>query len=74
VRAPALVACGAEDRLTPPKYVRALAEGLANARFELIPAAGHMLPMEAPAAVAELVLGFLRGQEAWPATPPGPGR
>lgn len=59
VRAPALVVCGAEDRLTPPKYVRALAEGLASARFEVIPGAGHMLPMEAPAAVAEAVLRFL---------------
>ena len=61
IRAPALVACGADDRLTPPKYVRALAEGLANARFEVVPGAGHMLPMEAPAAVAEMVQGFLGG-------------
>jgi len=59
IRAPALVACGADDRLTPPKYVRALAEGLANARMEVIPGAGHMLPMEAPVAVAEAVLRFL---------------
>lgn len=59
VRCPALVLCGSEDRLTPSKYVRALAEGLPNARFQLLPGAGHMLPMEAPEAVAKALLPFL---------------
>ncbi len=59
VRAPALVLCGAEDRLTPPKYVAALQEGLPKARLELIPAAGHMLPLECPERVAHAILAFL---------------
>ncbi|MCL6431859.1 MAG: alpha/beta hydrolase, partial [Anaerolineae bacterium] len=59
VRAPALVLCGAEDRLTPPRYVTALKEGLSKARLELIPAAGHMLPLECPEAVAHAISAFL---------------
>jgi pimeloyl-ACP methyl ester carboxylesterase len=63
VRAPALVLCGAEDRLTPPKYVAALQEGLPRARLELIPGAGHMLPLECPEDVARAVTAFLDGSE-----------
>ncbi|HOG45713.1 MAG TPA: alpha/beta fold hydrolase [Anaerolineae bacterium] len=59
VHSPALVLCGADDRLTPPKYVRALAEGLPNAHLEIIAGAGHMLPMEAPGAVAAAISAFL---------------
>ncbi len=59
VRAPALVISGTEDRLTPPKYVRALAEGLPNAHLELVPGAGHMLPLEAPGPVAAALRPFL---------------
>ncbi len=59
VRCPTLVLCGSEDRLTPPRYVRALQEGLPAARFELIPQAGHMLPLECPELVAEAIARFL---------------
>lgn len=59
VHCPALVLCGSEDRLTPPRYVRALQEGLPAARFELIPQAGHMLPLECPELVAEAIARFL---------------
>jgi pimeloyl-ACP methyl ester carboxylesterase len=45
---PVLVICGSEDRLTPPKYSRYLAEHLADAVFEEIPQAGHMLMLEQP--------------------------
>jgi len=59
IRCPALVLCGSEDRLTPPEHVRALQAGLMAARFELVPGAGHMLPLERPGAVAEAILRFL---------------
>jgi 3-oxoadipate enol-lactonase / 4-carboxymuconolactone decarboxylase len=52
ISVPALVLCGAEDRLTPPRLSQALAGGLPAARLELVPGAGHMLPLETPAAVA----------------------
>jgi pimeloyl-ACP methyl ester carboxylesterase len=52
VRVPALVLCGSEDRMTPPRLSRSLAEGLPAARLEIVPGAGHMLPLEDPGAVA----------------------
>ena len=59
IRVPALVVCGSEDRLTPPKYSEFLRDRIGGARLEMIPGAGHMVMREAPAAVARLVDGFL---------------
>lgn len=59
IRAPALVLCGSEDRLTPPKYSELLRDRIAGARLELVPGAGHMVMLEAPAAVARAVEAFL---------------
>ncbi|HZY04055.1 MAG TPA: alpha/beta fold hydrolase [Anaeromyxobacteraceae bacterium] len=59
IRAPTLVVCGTEDRLTPPKYSEFLRDRIAGARLETIPGAGHMVMLEAPAAVARLLGGFL---------------
>lgn len=55
VRAPTLVVCGAEDRLTPPKYSEFLRDRIPGARLELVPGAGHMVMREAP----ELVVGAI---------------
>jgi 3-oxoadipate enol-lactonase len=68
IRMPALVVCGAEDRLTPPKYAELLRERIPGARLELVPGAGHMVQLEAPARVAGL-FGELLGSLG----PPGPG-
>ena len=59
LRMPALVVCGDEDRLTPPKYSAFLAGAIASARLVRVPAAGHAVMLEAPAVVAHAVEGFL---------------
>ncbi len=59
VRCPALVLYGSEDRLTLPRYVRALQEGLPRASLEEVPGAGHMLPLERPEAVGEAISRYL---------------
>lgn len=59
VSCPTLVVCGEEDRMTPPKYGRYLAEGIANAELRLLPTAGHMVMLEKPEAVAGEVRAFL---------------
>lgn len=59
IRCPALVLCGDEDRLTPPKYARYLAERLGGARLVVVPGAGHMLPLERPAACADALAAWL---------------
>ena len=48
---PVLVACGAEDILTPPAHHREIAALIPGAELVLIPDAGHMTPLEQPDAV-----------------------
>ncbi len=56
-----LVVGGAADHLTPPRYAEYLASTIPGARFELVPDAGHMLPVEQPAAFAALLRSFYAG-------------
>ena len=55
ISAPTLVIGGTADKLTPPKYTRYLAEHIPNAQLRLIEDAGHMLAVEAPEQVADVV-------------------
>ncbi len=54
-----LVLCGAEDTATPPDLVRGLANGLPNARFELIDGAGHTPCVEQPDDLAAHIKTYL---------------
>jgi len=58
LRCPVLVVAGAKDRMTPAKRGRPLAEAIAGARFVELPEIGHMLPEEAPEALAEALCGL----------------
>ena len=49
IRVPALVICGAEDKMTPPDFSRQLAAGISGATLEIIEGAGHMVMLERPA-------------------------
>jgi alkanesulfonate monooxygenase SsuD/methylene tetrahydromethanopterin reductase-like flavin-dependent oxidoreductase (luciferase family)/pimeloyl-ACP methyl ester carboxylesterase len=55
VAAPTLVVAGALDGLVPLAHARAYTERIAGARLEIVPDIGHMLPLEAPDTLAELV-------------------
>jgi YbgC/YbaW family acyl-CoA thioester hydrolase len=57
---PTLVLVGEEDALTPPDQVRALARAIPGARFVAVPGAGHLPPVEQPAATTGALLEFLR--------------
>ena len=59
IRGPALVICGTEDRLTPPKYSQYLRDHIAGARLLMVPGAGHMVMLEAPGRVAQELESFL---------------
>jgi pimeloyl-ACP methyl ester carboxylesterase len=59
ISCPALVMVGAEDAISPPQEMRQIARALPAARFVEIPHAGHMSPMENPAAVTEAMRDFL---------------
>jgi 3-oxoadipate enol-lactonase len=61
VRVPTLIVAGEADRATPPAEAEKLHTLIAGSRLELIPGAGHAVPIEEPAAVSELVNQFLVG-------------
>jgi pimeloyl-ACP methyl ester carboxylesterase len=56
---PTLVVCGQHDAVSPPAEMQAMAAAMRDARFVEIPDAGHMSPMENPAAVNAAVRDFL---------------
>lgn len=56
---PALVISGEDDKMTPPRYAQFLADKLPHAELRLIPETGHMLMLEKPRQVAQLLREFL---------------
>ncbi|MBE2220176.1 MAG: alpha/beta hydrolase [Anaerolineae bacterium] len=56
---PTLVVAAAEDKLTPPKNGRFLADTIPQAQFTLLDGAGHMMMVEKPGETAEAVKQFL---------------
>ncbi len=60
VRCPASVVVGSDDRLTPPKYATLLRERLPGHGMRVVPSAGHMVALEAPAEVAGAAEELLR--------------
>ena len=60
IRMRSLVLVGDRDRMTPEKYGQALAEAIGGV-LEVIPGAGHMLPLEAPRALGRSIGAFLAG-------------
>ncbi len=59
LRIPALILCGADDRLTPVKYARYLHERIAGSTLEVIEGAGHMAMLERPQAANAAIRAFL---------------
>ncbi len=59
ITCPTLVLCGAEDKMTPPRYAEYLASQIPNARLVIVPNAGHMVMLEQPEAVAQALQEFL---------------
>lgn len=55
VEVPTTVMVGSHDTLTPPSLGRAIARALPAARLDVLDGLGHMLPLEAPDAVAAAI-------------------
>jgi pimeloyl-ACP methyl ester carboxylesterase len=70
VTIPALVVWGESDGVVDPDYGRAYAQSLPNARFKLIPGAGHLPQVEQPERLLKLVWEFA---DSITATPPVAG-
>jgi pimeloyl-ACP methyl ester carboxylesterase len=56
---PTKVIVGADDALTPPTEMQALAAAIPNAQFQIIPQAGHMSPLEQPTVANAAIEAFL---------------
>ncbi|MER0484420.1 alpha/beta hydrolase [Streptomyces sp. Edi2] len=62
IEAPVLVLAGERDQVEPPDVLRScLLPSVPQARFEIVQASGHLLPLEAPAAVAAALEDFTAG-------------
>jgi pimeloyl-ACP methyl ester carboxylesterase len=60
-RTPSMVLVGSRDLLTPVPAARRIARLLPDARFEVVPGAGHQLMQERPQQVAALLDDFVAG-------------
>jgi pimeloyl-ACP methyl ester carboxylesterase len=49
VKAPALIVCGSEDRMTPARYSEAMHRRIKKSMLHIIEGAGHMVMLERPA-------------------------
>jgi pimeloyl-ACP methyl ester carboxylesterase len=59
IRCPTLVVVGSEDTVSAPAEMRGIADAIPGARFVEIPSAGHLSPLEKPAAVNAAIAEFL---------------
>jgi 3-oxoadipate enol-lactonase/4-carboxymuconolactone decarboxylase len=80
VGVPTLVLVGSDDQVTGPAEARTLVAGIPDARLAVVPGASHLVPVEQPAAVTDLLVRHFStawqpafdsatGQTAIPATP-----
>ncbi|MBI3954383.1 MAG: alpha/beta fold hydrolase [Chloroflexi bacterium] len=59
IRCPALIICGAEDRMTPPGGSVIMSRAIPGAKLQIIPGAGHAVTREKPGELNRAVLDFL---------------
>ena len=60
ISVPALIICGTDDRLTPVKYSRFLADNIPWSRIEIIEGAGHMVMLEKPDQVNNAISAYVK--------------
>ncbi|OQR63881.1 4-carboxymuconolactone decarboxylase [Streptomyces maremycinicus] len=73
VGVPTLVLVGSDDQVTGPAEARTLVAGIPDARLAVVPGASHLVPVEQPAAVTDLLVRHF--STAWqPAHDSGTGQ
>lgn len=60
IRQPALILCGADDRLTPPKRHEFMAQLIEFAQLRVIDDAGHLPVLDQPAAVTAAIRDWMK--------------
>jgi 3-oxoadipate enol-lactonase len=61
IAAPTLVIAGAQDPATPPEHAERLVAAIPNARLEVLDPGAHLVNVERPEAVTELIVEHLEG-------------
>ncbi|MFF8480408.1 bifunctional 3-oxoadipate enol-lactonase/4-carboxymuconolactone decarboxylase PcaDC [Streptomyces antibioticus] len=64
---PTLVLAGSDDQVTGPAEARTLVAGIPDARLAVVPGASHLVPVEQPAAVTDLLVRHF--STAWQSAP-----
>jgi len=59
ITAPTLIVASERDKHCPPKAAEIIAAGIKGSRFEVIPDAGHQIPVEKPRELARSMISFL---------------
>jgi 3-oxoadipate enol-lactonase len=59
ITAPALVVASEKDNHCPPRAAEIIASGIGGSRLEILPDAGHAIPVEKPRELASLINSFL---------------
>jgi 3-oxoadipate enol-lactonase/4-carboxymuconolactone decarboxylase len=67
IDAPVLAVAGAEDVVTPPDLLRAVADGVLQGTYAELDETGHLAPAERPEEVAALLRGHFLGEPPAPA-------
>jgi pimeloyl-ACP methyl ester carboxylesterase len=57
---PALVMVGEADKVTPMETASSLAQAISYSQYEVVPGAGHAMPLEQPEAFHRILLGWLK--------------
>ena len=59
VLCPALILCGEDDILKPPRFSKIIADHIQNSEFLTIPGCGHVAIFEKPRELESAILGFI---------------
>ena len=59
INVPTLIVCGAEDKMAPLKFSELLQAGIVNSQLHVLNNAGHMVMLEQPDVVADLLKQFI---------------
>jgi 3-oxoadipate enol-lactonase len=59
IQAPVLIVVGEQDAVTPPAMAESMHRAIPGSRLVVIPAAGHLVPMERPGAFSSALTAFL---------------
>ena len=63
IKCPALVVCGEDDILKPPKFSKIIADNIPDSEYIIIPECGHVTIFEKPKELESAVLGFILKHE-----------